>query len=62
MICSAMIGHTDQALELSRRIDTPVSRAGYLLDAYEQINPMPPVVSDWPIRFWRRIDVSIQKD
>ncbi len=59
-VCSAMIGDTDRALELSNRIDNPALRAGYLLDAYEQTHPMPSVVSKWSIRFWRPIDISIQ--
>lgn len=59
-ICSAMLGDTDRALELSDRIETPALHAGYLLDAYEQVHPMPAVVSDWPVRFWRRVEVSIQ--
>ena len=62
VLCSVAAEKTDTALEIARRIDIPEIRVSYLLDAYEQIKPMPASVSDWPIHFWKRTSVSIQEN
>ena len=61
VLCSAAAEKTDTALEIARRINIPELRVSYLLDAYEQIKPLPASVSDWPIHFWKRTSVSIQE-
>jgi hypothetical protein len=60
VLCSVLTGESDKALEISRRIAIPELRISYLLDAYEQINPLPAPVPDWPIHFWKRTSVSLQ--
>lgn len=51
VICSELIGKSDQALEISRRIEIPELRISYMLDAFESVNPLPAPVSQWPISF-----------
>ncbi len=61
VLCSVAAEKTDTAIEIARRIDIPELRASYLLDAYEQIKPLPASVSDWPIHFWKLTKVTIQE-
>ena len=60
VICSTVAGETDQAMEIAEKISIPELRVSYLLDAYEQVNPMPAIVSKWPIQAWQRTNISIQ--
>lgn len=61
MICSVLTGNVDQALEISARIQIPDLRIGYLMDSYEQVSPLPSIVSDWPIHFCFRKSISVQE-
>lgn len=62
VVCSAMIGKIDQAVEIAKNIHVPELRISYLLDAYETAKPLPLTVSGWPIHLWQQKFVSIKEN
>lgn len=61
VICSASIGEIARALEIAKSIDIPELRISYLLDAYEDANPLPSIVTAWPIHFLRQRAITIRE-
>lgn len=57
----AILGDVDAALQIAGQVDTPELRAMYLLQAEEDLHPLPEVMRGWPIHYMPAQDIRIGK-
>lgn len=58
---SLILGDTDAALQVAQQIDVPELRAMYLLQAEQDVHPLPQVVRGWPIYYMPPAEIRIGK-